>query len=1165
MTASASHPSLLYTTLRGCLLFGVWLLGLGGVCSGEASPEPSDRYRLSKRCRQALSEERGRFELKEGRWRYSAGPQRWEGALLLRVELSCDLARCARGRLEDTLKRSLRLPLWQPLTPARLEQAYAHLQQTGLFRSDSYVLFEELTQTPPSAVEEGAVDEDAQKHIAMYVCARAHTTVRSLKFTYTDAVSTLYPKQFISELQKRLDIKRGGVFPLDPGFLREQEEQVRTLYERLGYAGTKVRIKTRFMSHQREVDVTVVVEEGRRPQVAPPLVRQPETGHVPYAEVVQAITPDTFFDVWPGFFGVFGVGRYDLKQTRERASKLELMLRDEGYFAARVRAIGEARDGGKVRPVIHVDRGPRVELKFEGNESLSDKELTEELTFAESGAVDEVELEQSRLKIEQRYRSIAHYYAEVSARMSREGDVITVTFSCDEGPQVYVGEVELQGVSLLDQEELKSLMVTQGVAPRGVLATMNASAGVLQDALLNQDLERILKRYRAEGFSQALYRCADPKRESRTQWRERLRAQRAQGDRRVGAFDVWTSAVNQHVCFQVIPDTEERAHRRFLKVVIMLAEGERTTVDRVDLGAYLQAMDESMRADALDLLRGMGFYNELNEPISDVGLSLTKLSLLDGVVLRYLRQSGHLKAEVSAQCQLKTPQGELMTAEPCDLDVFYGRRVSRLSYQVKLGPRAEVDGLIVRGQLRTKQSVIERELLLQPGTPLSAEALLLSQTNLRSLGLFRSVSIESIGLGEATEGTRIEPLTMVVSVEESPPWQADALLGVLLRESPLTGSLQNNLSDLQLLYSSTLTLRHKNVLGRGWEIGGGLSHDNLLNTPLDVQGDSATWGVGPFFNNPRLFGSHIQLNTSLSFEQSISAQRDAYVQRGAGKAIASYDFYHTSYPSRWGKGLRLDLTLEGKVERRRALTVDGERRSFGGTTETLSLTPRLLYDQRDNPLHPTRGFYASLGLDGLLSLDDGSITGDLSASFRETLTAQYVRSFFKQRLIIAPTVRFGAVQSSLSDDALPADFSFKAGGDGVPFPVRGYSDASIEACQGVEGEAGSCVSLYEVTDLNRSSPARVGGRSIVNVNLEARFPTMLIGDLWGAVFNDWGAVSTSLSGLRDAQLFPSLGFGLRYLVTGQIPVRLDVAYPLKETVFDPERQLRLHINIFYTL
>jgi outer membrane translocation and assembly module TamA len=48
------------------------------------------------------------------------------------------------------------------------------------------------------------------------------------------------------------------------------------------------------------------------------------------------------------------------------------------------------------------------------------------------------------------------------------------------------------------------------------------------------------------------------------------------------------------------------------------------------------------------------------------------------------------------------------------------------------------------------------------------------------------------------------------------------------------------------------------------------------------------------------------------------------------------------------------------------------------------------------------------------------------------------------------------------------------------------------------------------------------------------------------------------------QLYPSVGFGFRWLVTGQIPLRLDIAYPLKETVFGPQEP-RFHFNIFYTL
>jgi outer membrane translocation and assembly module TamA len=43
-----------------------------------------------------------------------------------------------------------------------------------------------------------------------------------------------------------------------------------------------------------------------------------------------------------------------------------------------------------------------------------------------------------------------------------------------------------------------------------------------------------------------------------------------------------------------------------------------------------------------------------------------------------------------------------------------------------------------------------------------------------------------------------------------------------------------------------------------------------------------------------------------------------------------------------------------------------------------------------------------------------------------------------------------------------------------------------------------------------------------------------------------------------------VGGGLRWLVTGQIPLRLDIAWPLRKTVFGAQ-EARIHFNIFYTL
>ena len=82
--------------------------------------------------------------------------------------------------------------------------------------------------------------------------------------------------------------------------------------------------------------------------------------------------------------------------------------------------------------------------------------------------------------------------------------------------------------------------------------------------------------------------------------------------------------------------------------------------------------------------------------------------------------------------------------------------------------------------------------------------------------------------------------------------------------------------------------------------------------------------------------------------------------------------------------------------------------------------------------------------------------------------------------------------------------------------------------------------------------------------LELRFPTFAVDDLWATLFSDFAAVSPYWDTLGPESFCPSVGGGFRYLVTGQIPLRLDFAYPLRENVFST-RDLRVHVNIFYTL
>ena len=1186
-------------------------------------------------CDEALLNERISFVVRDRTWAYDKGPKEWMGRTLEETKIECDLPRCTPQYMEF-LRRTLQLPLHIPLTEERLIRAWKYLMQMGLFRPDSYFIFStdlqgqrrlkaQVRRSAPSDLSEGPSLEKsnsdtspsttdllsaeapkadnpradhptyrAEDHlVTLYICARGHTIIQDLEIKYSDHWGVWqsifsYPKQFTQEIRKRLNLKKGGIFPQNEDFLRAQEGQVRSLYERLGYQNTKVKIIPRYLDKDgKKVSVDVIIREGERPQVGLPLVKS-SSGLI-YADIAQFIVPDVFFDIWLNFFSIFGVGQYDRKSMRDRAEQLQKYYRDQGWYGARVRLVGEVKDGSLIRPKVVVERGERVEVYFVGHHALSEQDLKREVTFINSGAFDEVELEQSRRKIIDLYRSLGHYFVEVQgvikrrsisappqestseraevndsiAKASIDGDPsldaqVEITFFIDEGPLVYVGGIEFKGMSAEHRDLIKRVMQTKGIAPDGVIKTLAASSGILQNAKLNQDLIRVLKYYNEMGFSNAVFRCD---RNKEVDSAESPSAQRA-------PIDLWSTAVNRAQCFQVISDRARRSERHLMQVVIEIDEGLRTTVDAVDISRYLNEMNDQMRGDAVLLLKEMGFIDDLERPQKNIGLSLEKLEGLRQILLRYFRTSGYLKSSVHPRCHLRRRnQSGIGRAEnsatapapktvECDLTRLYGRKIKEISFETSLGPRAKINGVILRGHLQTQDRLIEDEVLLKSGMPLSANALFLSQTNLRNLGLFRSVNIESIGLTQAQSGALIEPVTLVVSVEELPPQQFDLALGLKVSNQPQ----ETQFTNLGILYSVNSALRHLNVAGLGLETGVGLDLANPILNALDFQSDLTSVTAGTFFKNPRFFSTQTQLGVEATFDQNISAQGDRYVRKWNLTNTFSYDLYHLTFPSLLGKGVRLNLSFDVQSEQNRLILSGLDQRAFDEwlpiTTKT---SPTFTIEKRDNPIHPTRGFFISTNFDWILAWENWGI---LANSTRWTLKTQGVWSGFKRKLIFAPTFQIGAATQSDETRILRSDFLFKAGGDRALYPVRGYTESTIDTCLGREAESGPCVDLYNPSDVLKTTPRLVDGLRVINLNLEVRFPSFLISNIWLAAFNDWGGVSQSFGDLTWDRVYPSAGFGVRWLITGQIPLRVDVAWPLRTP---PGGTKALNWNIFYTL
>ena len=82
----------------------------------------------------------------------------------------------------------------------------------------------------------------------------------------------------------------------------------------------------------------------------------------------------------------------------------------------------------------------------------------------------------------------------------------------------------------------------------------------------------------------------------------------------------------------------------------------------------------------------------------------------------------------------------------------------------------------------------------------------------------------------------------------------------------------------------------------------------------------------------------------------------------------------------------------------------------------------------------------------------------------------------------------------------------------MALPIRGYEDASVEACNGSEskGRGGYCADVFP-PGLNATDTFaianRVGGRAMMLGGVETRFPTFALEDFWFAAFFDFGAIA----------------------------------------------------------
>ncbi|MFB6263389.1 MAG: POTRA domain-containing protein, partial [Bradymonadaceae bacterium] len=943
------------------------------------------------------------------------------------------------------------------------------------------------------------------------------------------------PPPFRSDLRKLLSYRPGQIYRGDPAKKDAQLRSLESAFEKAGFFGTEIEMVVEEVSPRRKlVDITFKIDRGRRFGICDIGIRGLRS--LDYATARQRLLSSLpILSRWLRLIPP----RYTAETLEQGADALVHHYRRQGYFQARVldSTVQRHPDRRCVTILVDVREGPHWELNFEGSDVFRDAELRRELPFVESGYVDGEAIDRAERSIEQLYETRGYPLAEVEGRESVDDRLHRkLVFEIEEGPKLTIAGIRFHGRSALSRRKLLDQMGTESFR-------LFSTGGFLQTEQLLNDLRTLEEVYRRHGYLRARV----------TRWE-----------------------------LEILEGDQLRLH-------IYIEEGDRTVADSVRyVGVRSLARGRiskrlktrsggpfvpvRVRADRSRLLQ---LYASAGYPLATVE---TTCETLDGeeVPCRapdFPRGCVAKTLEVLAnRCGWASEQhrryvcrrvAERAGGEACRKRGGVGdARAVRVVHRADEGPLISAGEFLVLGNFHTERATILREIPLAPGDIFDVQEVLEGQRNLRSLGIFDSVSIDGIGVDESASGEEAETRSAAVSVkvEESRNRFFDLKFGLEGRD--VFGDRP------QLLTTGEVQYTDRNFLGIADEIRPRIFGAADMVELSRFGGAAVSDSAGPQFRSiDYLFGAEFAYRDRRFLKRALGVDKLSLTVR---------PFYFIDLlgvtndellREEWG--LRLELRkelvellrgfyvrfgLEGKQSAIWPVggpRVDGER-IFSPRRFTGKLIPELTLDRRDSPLNPKKGYY--------LRFKPQYVTGDALSPSVDTLEDSYFRLGFTGKsyhpfwsdLVFSQTFRFGQiVPVSGREQPVPLDEVFYLGGAGT---VRGFQNNAIRS-------------------VGRADP---GGEFMLNYSVELRYPLIASIDLRGATFFDTGLLADCFPDgpgnergcYRDAfaggnwarKLRHSAGLGLRYVIGGQFPVLLDYAIVLDRRRGESIGNLHFHLG-----
>lgn len=319
-----------------------------------------------------------------------------------------------------------------------------------------------------------------------------------------------------------------------------------------------------------------------------------------------------------------------------------------------------------------------------------------------------------------------------------------------------------------------------------------------------------------------------------------------------------------------------------------------------------------------------------------------------------------------------------------------------LDYEITENMPSVVGKIIIRGNVKTKDKIIRREITFAEGEKYNYEKVLNTKERLYRLGLFSEVKIDILEPDNKEAGPEKD---MLITLKESDHGSVELSLGY--------GDYER--------FRGSIELRYRNIGGYNRQIG--------FRTEISAVENKYILD----FREPRLFN-----DPAFPFNASLSRESRRAVNIETKEMLYKIDktSFIAGVEKELKKGLRASLNYEYSFND----TTDVApgvilSREDTGTLAISSISPSLFYDLRDNPFDPASGSLHGITL---------KFASKAYLSETEFVKGTFQSSWFfplKKGIVFAFSLKGGAAHSFGETDELPLIERFFLGGRTT---VRGY-------------------------------------------------------------------------------------------------------------------------------